>query len=189
MSSLKTQFITHNPFSTCLEIPHHGKSRRVRLQALDRGQGLDGSGRDNSRDKVILTQVLSLLLVYSQPAFHFLSTNPLLIAIDFMHGKYILYFYNFFSISCASLFCKNSGFPALVEECPAWWLQQQDCPVPVCFRTTDFKFNTLLSHPCQDRNLVGMQGCVCVCWGGKEGGKRVQYSWSIKNRRREYCKK
>lgn len=50
MSSLKTQFITHNPFSTCLEIPHYGQSRTVRLQALGSGQGQqeeDGSGRGN----------------------------------------------------------------------------------------------------------------------------------------------
>lgn len=56
-----------------------------------------------------------------------------------------------------SPFHNTSGVSVLVEECPAWWLQQRECPVLVGFRTRDFKFNTLSSHPCKDRNLVGRE--------------------------------
>lgn len=78
MSSLKTQFITHNPFSTCLEIPHYAKSRTVRLQALGWGQGLwevDGSGHGNITAKVILRQGLLPQLPHLSPNIYEFPSN------------------------------------------------------------------------------------------------------------------
>lgn len=100
MSSLKTQFITHNPFSTCLEIPHYGESRTVRLQALGWGQGLwgvDGSGLGKSEAKVILTQGILPMCPRVSKCVHHTPCNSFQPIFSFdCHTPLILYRNNIF---------------------------------------------------------------------------------------------
>lgn len=113
------------------------------------------------------------LNVYVHHEYPSNQPSPLIVTLYWIYKqkKYIYFYYLSIALFCcyALLFCNTSGVPAWAVECPAWSLQQRECPVLVSICTRDFTFNTPSFHPHKDRNLVGRE---CSGMGGGVGFRK-----------------